>query len=250
MNRLFGKRSEKAPMPITPAVDPPAADQISDTIDLLDKLLTWLDRLVSKEITAAQSYGAGQKKKQALECLKRKRMYEMEQDQLRIKKMNLMSTGQTLNAVKFNSLVTRATAAGAAEIARQVKADGGVDGVEKVNDQLEDALDDAREILGASARPFGEAADLDDDELLEELEQELQVADATRQLTTVRLEPTPARDARSLFAQVPSTVPTVQHPSRAEMEAQEERELAELAQLQSSMVIEQPMPMPMMAACH
>merc|ERR1719478_1400626 len=124
-------------------------------------------------------------------------------DELRTKKMNLMQTGQTLSSVKFNSVYMKASNAGASEIARHVKADGGVDGIEAANERLEDTLEDAREVLGASARAIGEAADLDDDELLEELEQELRVADAAK-LAAVNLNPTSAcgagsKDVHSLF---------------------------------------------------
>jgi len=166
-----------------------------------------------------------------------------------------MQEEQTLSAVRFNTLVVKATAAGAAEIKRELKKVDGVEGIEKVTDSLEDAMDDAREALAAGSRTVGEAAELDEDELLEELEQELQLADATKQLTTVKLggpSSGPAvaseSDVLSLFAQVPHNVPVVQ-PKRETVAAQEQRELAELAQLSRSMVMEQPMPMPMVA-CH
>jgi len=56
-------------------------------------------------------------------------------------------------------------------IEREVKKQGGVEGVERVLDHLSDAMDDAADVLEAGNRKFGAVADMDEDELLDELEQ-------------------------------------------------------------------------------
>merc|ERR1719473_1023500 len=119
-----------------------ASETITQTLDLLIKREAHLDRLIDKEIEGAQAHNAGNRKREALECMKRKRIYEKERDQLSIQKLNLMQQEQTLNQLRFTTSVVNATQVAAAAIEREVKKVAGPEGVEKVQDRLEDAIAD------------------------------------------------------------------------------------------------------------
>jgi len=162
-----------------------------------------------------------------------------------------MQQEQTLHSLKFNSIVLHTQERGAAEIEKEMKKTGGIEGTERVLDRMQDALDDARDVLDAGTRKMGEAADMDDADLLEELEQ-LELLDELTNTTigTARADQgASASTSRPVPAPVPTTTPSLAK-ERA-MRAQEERELAELAAFQRSMLqVETPMPMPQMAACY
>lgn len=232
-----------------------AGEGLHDTLELVEKRQTHVQRLIDKEVAAAQAFATMDRKRDALECIKRKRMHEKEYNRLAEQRLNLVQTEQALHAVKFNNVVLNAQERGAIAIEKEVKRANGVDGADKTMDRLEDAMADANELLGVASRKLGEAADLDDDELLEELEQ-MELADELINIT----DSSGAAGASSSAAgassgvratgPVPLAVPrTTPAQVAAAKRAEEERELAELAAFQRSMlVVETPMPMPQMAA--
>lgn len=182
--------------------------------------------------------------------MKRKRVHERERDSLAEQKLNLMTSEATLNQLRFTNVVVSAQERVAAAIEREVKKVGKADGVASVQDRLEDAMADARDIVDEATRPIGETHD--DSELLEELEQ-LELA-AELQSVVVD-DPTPAEAKGATPGVQPLPVPRT-NPSGASSSsdaaaAREEREaareLAELVALKSSMKMEAPMAMPMMA---
>lgn len=133
-----------------------------------------------------------------------------------------------------------------AAIQKEVSKVGGVDGVEKRQDQLEDLLADASDVIGAGNRVMGDVADLDDDELLEELEQ-MELKDLTDQLTGVGTSAGGSSSSDPVFAKAPTTKPMS---AREREKEREERELLEELKSSMAMKVEAPMPMPMMAACY
>jgi len=214
-----------------------ASETISDTLDLLVKREAHLDRLINKEIDGARDHNAGNRKRQALECMKRKRIYESEREQLSVQKMNLLQQEQTLNQVRFTTSVVNASQVAAAAIEREVAKVKGPEGVEKVQDRLDDAIADAGDVVGAASRPMGELANVDDEELMDELD-ELELAAMKQELTDVSDSVVPAPVPRT--TNFPS--PAVPAPRR------EEEELEALEQSMKAVAVEKPMPLPMMAA--
>lgn len=219
-----------------------------------------MERLIENEVDKARVLMASGRKREALECIKRKRMHEMEREKLSTQKLNLMQHEATLHQLKITNLVVEAERAAALSIQREVQRAGDVDGVEKLHDELEELHDTAADVVGATSRPLGAAAALDDDELLDELEQ-MEVAQMTAELSKVTgiNEAQPATALGKQPAPVPSQVPShVPHavplapPRRLAQprasKAEEERNERELAALMSSMHVETPMPLPMAAA--
>jgi len=248
-SRLFGKSPAPAAAPSTPASSTTSThstlDELNEMLRLVEARETHLERLIEKEIEKARTYHARNNKREAVEAIKRKRLHETEREQLTTKKLSLMQQQGTLQALRFTSAFVATEQNVAKAIEAEVKKVGGVDGVEQVQDRMDDALADSADILKASTRLMGEAADFDDDELYEELEQ-MELADALQQVVTTDR-------AGSSQAVVPERVPThlPARESAAEREQRAaERELAELTALRSSMQTETPMSMPMMAACY
>lgn len=234
-----------------------ASDKMHDTMDLIEKREQHLTRLIANEVAGAAELAAAGKQKAALVCLKKKRVLEKELETLASSKLNLFQSEHTLHALKFNSLIVDAQNLGMQAIEREIKKVHGVDGVEKVQDKLEDLLADAGDVLQAGNRTMGELASVDDDELLEELEQ-MELTDLTQQLCQTNSGANNAEAGSSssttsnvTFAQVPQNDPVASARARKkDMEKEEERELmAELQASMMSMKMETPMHMPMMAAC-
>lgn len=221
---------------------PPELAELGKSIELLTKREGYVDHLIEKEIEGARQHAAVDRKREAMECLKRKKIHEKERDQLAANKFKLIEQEATLRALRFSSVVASASTAGTAAIEREVKKLGGIEGVERQRDRLEDALDDANDVLRASSEPIGDAAKLDDEALWDEL-MAMELMDTTEKLSQTNIAqpvPVPLR--------VPQSVPAPSQAAR-DREVRDERELAELAQLQASMTLERPTPMAMMAAC-
>merc|ERR1719240_1517242 len=113
INKFFGKpRIDKAPSaePTTSS----AVDDTNETLELVVKREAHVERLVAKEVDAARAAVANNNQKAALECVKRKKMYEKELDRLSVQKLNLMQQEQMLHSLKFNSIVLHTQEKGAA----------------------------------------------------------------------------------------------------------------------------------------
>jgi len=264
MQRLFGTAAARGKQPSSEAAEPsaedrtnigPAMETLRDTSAMVEKRESHLARLIANEVDTARKHATAGQQREALLAMKRKKILEKELEQLAAGKLTLFQEEQALSALKFNSLVHEAHVQAMSAMEREIKRVKGVDGVEKVQDKLEDLLADAGDVLDAGNRTVGEAANLDDDELLQELEQ-MEMDELSKQLTQVGSGSGASSSSHDAavethqFAQVPTEKP---RSAQREKEEREEREL--LAELQASMAtmkVEAPMPMPMaarMTAC-
>lgn len=258
---FFGARRNNngAAAPAPPAEN--AAEQMAEALRMLELREAHLDRLIATEVEAARKHSAANNKGAALEAIKRKKVHDKEKERMAAQKLNLIQSEHMLQAVRFNGIILNATQAGSAAIERELKRVGGIEGAEHVQDRMEDLLADGADLLDVSARTIGEAASLDDDALLEELdaleaadkekEEEAEQAALERELRAVTgvapmrgassSQPTPAPLPvpvhQPMFATLPARTAT-------DKEREEERELEELA---AKMSMEQPMPAAMQA---
>jgi hypothetical protein len=134
--------------------------KLNETIENIGKREDHLQRKIDAELGNAKKFHAGGMKREALQCLQKKKMYEEQLATLGTSKMTLESTKfntEILDAQKGFSMAMK-------EIAKKV---GGVDKVEELMDEVEDALQtDAREISEAMGRQLDlPGIDADDDEL-------------------------------------------------------------------------------------
>jgi len=237
---FFGKKKSDPPppAPTAPAAKGPdgqgAIAKVRDTIETLSKREEHINRKIKNEVDNAKKFSAAKKQREALQCIKRKKLYEKQLEQIGATTITLETQLLALESMNLNAEVLGAQRAAANTMQQQTAAMGGVDAVEETMDQVEDGLNDANEIADALARNVGTpGVDADEDDLLAELEG-LMTDDVADQMTKVDLGG--GTQAAPKFASVPDNGGVVSMPSApTSAMSEEEKELAELEQLQSSM---------------
>jgi len=177
------------------------------------------------EVKQAKAFSTQNKKREALTCIKRKKMYEKQLDQITNAKITMETQKLSLEAVNINAEVIATQKYATSALTAGVKAMGGVDAVEELADNTEEALADADEIGQAMSRPINAGSDATDDDLLAELEQlENDSLDEALLATNHTID-----DGQALpsMPEAPFSAPSVPTRAPATM-TDEERELAEL----------------------
>jgi len=234
MMNLFGKKKDTptAPQPTNNVPQGPdtkdAITKVRDTIDTLDKRETHLQRKIEGEINKAKKFSQQGNKKEALTCIKRKKMYEKQVDQLTNAKMTLEQQQMTLESMNINREILEANKVAAKSMQKATQQMGGVDAVDETMDQVEDGLNDAAEIADAMGREVAmPGMDADDDDLLAELEG-LEADALASELGNTKIvdesEAVAMPSAPVSFPDAGTTVPA----AKAKEMTEEEKELAEL----------------------
>jgi len=174
---LFGKKRDPVPPPTTaPAAPAGGSNQaaivkVKDTIETMGKRQEHLLRKVNLETKNAMQYSKTNKKKEAIACLKRKKMFEKQVEQIANTMLTLETQLLTLESMNINREALEAQKFANAAIGEEVRKMGGVDAVAEVIDNVEEGLQDAHEIQEELGRVVGmPGIDDDEDELLAELE--------------------------------------------------------------------------------
>lgn len=228
MNLFGNKKKSAAPPPPTvtaPAHKGPdsssAIAKVRDTLETLEKREEHLQRKVDNEIKQAKAFSAANKKREAITCIKRKKMYEKQLDQLSNTKMTLETQRMAMENMNINKDALEAQRIANSAMKANMEAMGGVDAVEDTMADIEEGLQDADEIGEALGRGVNiPGMDADEDELLAELEG-LEADDLAQELGNVSVEAAPE------FASAPISMPAAPT-SAAKAMTEEERELAEL----------------------
>jgi len=235
MMNLFGKKKDTptAPQPTNTPQVPDTKDAIGkvrETIDTLGKRETHLERKIQTEVENAKKFSAAGKKREALTCIKRKKMYEKQMEQLGNAKITLEQQQMTLESMNINREILQANKAAAASMQQATKQMGGVDAVDETMDAVEDGLNDAAEIAEAMGREVQmPGMDADEDDLLAELEG-LEEEALAGELADVKVDNGPGVAMPNVpvsFPDAGTTVPAAGKAAAKEM-TDEEKELAEL----------------------
>ncbi|RZS21337.1 hypothetical protein BHM03_00053966, partial [Ensete ventricosum] len=160
----------------------------------------------------------------AIQCLKRKRLYEQQVEQLGNFQLRIHDQMIMLEGAKATTETVDALRTGAAAMKAMQKATN-IDDVDKTMDEINEQTENMKQIQEALATPIGAAADFDEDELEAELE-ELEGAELEEQLLQ------PATTAPS----APVHVPTGRVPARPAPQKNTAEE-DELAALQAEMAM-------------
>jgi hypothetical protein len=192
--------------------------KLNETIENIGKREDHLQRKIDAELGNAKKFNAAGKKREAMQCLKRKKMYEQQLATLGVSKMKIEAQKMTLESSKFNTEILDAQKGFSMAMKEQVKKVGGVEKVEELMDEVEDGMTDAREIEEAMGRPLDLPGIDDDDELLAELER-MTEDDLTADLSKVDLD---------RAVEMPSTPISLPAAGTKKVMTDEERELAEL----------------------
>jgi len=134
-----------------------AIPNIDEQIVNIGKKEDYFQCKLDSELGNAMKFHAAGKKREALQCLKRKKMYEQRLTTLDMSKMNLENLKSTIMSLNDYLMANDVL----------IKTIGGVDKVEELMDGLVEVHTDAREIDNAMNRQLG-GIDADDDELLAE----------------------------------------------------------------------------------
>ena len=156
-----------------------AMAKVNETIENIGKKEAHLQRKIDAEVANAMKFNAAGKKREAVQCLKKKKLYEQQLNQLGTSKINLENQKLTMESMTMNAEIIDTQKVVTTSMQAQMKKMGGVDKVEEQMDAMDDAMTDAQEIQNAMNRQMNvPGLDQDDDELLAELEglQEAQLA--------------------------------------------------------------------------
>jgi len=174
------------------------------------------------QIKQAKQFSAAGKKREALTCIKRKKMYEKQLEQIEGARTTMETQKQALEQLNINKEILEAQRVGASTMASVTAQMGGVDAVDETMGQIEEGLADANEIADALSRPVAGGMDDDEDELRAELDM-LEDADLETQALSTGLG-----DLGFGAPSVPSSKPLPAAPKSIPVMSEEERELAEL----------------------
>ncbi|XP_075903623.1 charged multivesicular body protein 5 [Nelusetta ayraudi] len=168
MNRLFGSSKPKGPPPnLTDCIGgvDSRAESIDKKISRLDvELVKYKDQM--KKMRDGPS--KNMVKQKALRVLKQKRMYETQRDNLMQQSFNMEQANYTIQNLKDTKTTVDAMKIGLKDMKKAYK-HVNIDKIERVQDDLEDMMEDANEIQEALSRSYG-TPEIDDDDLAAELD--------------------------------------------------------------------------------
>lgn len=218
-SRLFGKPKEE---PTTLAT----LEKLSETLEMLEKKESVLNKKITMEIDKAKAYTKAKNKRAAIQCLKRKKLYEVQVEQLGNFQLRIHDQMILLEGAKATTETVDALRTGASAMKAMHKSTN-IDDVDKTMDEINEQTENMKQIQEALSAPIGAAADFDEDELEAELE-ELEGSVLEDQLLQ------PATSAP--IPELPSVA--VKQPARPhKVPAQPSAEDEELAALQAEMAL-------------
>ncbi|KAI3800651.1 hypothetical protein L1987_28745 [Smallanthus sonchifolius] len=216
-SRVFGKPKQEAN-----AVT--SLDKLNETLEMLEKKEKVLLKKAAAEVEKAKDYTKAKNKRAAIQCLKRKKLYEQQIEQLGNFQLRIHDQMIMLEGAKATTETVDALRTGAAAMKAMQKATN-IDDVDKTMDEINEQTENMKLIQESLATPMGAAADFDEDELEAELE-ELEGAELEEQLLQ------PATTAPAAPVHVPAgKLPT--RPAPRQNTAEED----ELAALQAEMAL-------------
>ncbi|XP_024383045.1 vacuolar protein sorting-associated protein 32 homolog 1 [Physcomitrium patens] len=215
-SRLFGKPKQE---PSTLST----LDKLNETLEMLEKKEKVLQKKIAMEIEKAKEFTRLKNKRAAIQCLKRKRLYEVQVEQLGNFQLRIHDQMIMLEGAKATTETVDALRSGAAAMKAIQKATN-IDDVDKTMDEINEQTENMKQIQEALSTPIGTAADIDEDELEAELE-DLEGADLEEQLIQPSTHQLPQAQTYK-----PTSVPTKSPPTT-------NTEEDELAALQAEMAL-------------
>ena len=161
---------------------------------MLEKREALLNKKMALELQKAKEFNRAKNKRAALQCLKRKKLYEqqienLQNHQLKLDEQVITLEGSKTTAETFSALKSSAGAM------KQLHKETNIDEVDRVMDDINEQSEKMRQVQEALGQPVGYSADLDEDELDAELA-ELEAEDLEAELgLEEELGPAPVRVA-------------------------------------------------------
>ncbi|KAL6207991.1 hypothetical protein ACLB2K_018943 [Fragaria x ananassa] len=217
--KVFGKTKQDAnPLP--------TLHKLNETLEMLEKKEKLLGKKAAAEVEKAKQFTQAKNRSSAIKCLKRKKLYEQQIEQLGNFQLRIHDQMIMLESANATTETVDALRSGTAVMKSMNKATN-IDDLERTMDEINDQTESMKQIQEALSAPVGAAADFDEDELEAELE-ELEEAELEDEL----YQPATTAPATSVSVDVPvGRQPTRPPPQRIN------REEDELAALQAEMAL-------------
>jgi hypothetical protein len=230
--KLFG---EKPAAPVGVPGSSQAANQtinamqsLSEREEQLEKKRALLERKVNEEMDRAREFTRQKKKSQALMCLKKKKMYEEQLSRLD----NLISRVMEQRAMLEEQQTTLGVLSSmqqAAKAQKKTMQEMKIENIDNTLEEIQEVGEQMRMINEAIGQPVGMFADMDQDDLENELA-ELEAEELDNQL----LEPAPV-PATKVPAAAEAPLPSV--PQKAAARPAKTKEELELEALEAEMAL-------------
>ncbi|CAL5048618.1 unnamed protein product [Urochloa decumbens] len=218
--KVFGKSKQQSQ-----ATALASLDKLNETLEMLEKKENLLVKKANLEVEKAKNFTKAKNKRAAIQCLKRKRLYEQQIEQLGNFQLRIHDQMIMLEAAKATTETVDALRTGASAMKAMHKSTN-IDDVDKTMDEINDNMENMRQIQDLLSAPMGAAADFDEDEL------EAELADLEgEELETELLAPTTIAPSTA-----PVRVPTAQQSTRPSAQSSKADD-DELAALQAEMAM-------------
>ena len=200
--------------------------KLRDALETVEKREEHLNRKVDNEIKQAKAFSQQNKKREAIQCLKRKKMYEAEIEKINGARLTLEQQMIAIEATVTNAETVNAMKSGAKAM-QAARQNVDADTVGDLMDDIKEEMEVADEISAAISAPANDV--LNDDDLLnelnemEELELESQLLDAP----PIPAMPLPAAPTAAFdLPAAPTALPPAPAAEDADMKALRELEAA------------------------
>lgn len=227
-NKLFGKPKDGT----SSASAISTLERIGDSLGMLEKKEQVLQRKIAAELQKAIEFTKAKNKRAAINCLKRKKLFEAQVEQLAQYQLRLHDQMILLEGAKATTDTVDALRSGANAMKAIQKATN-IDDVDRTMESINEQQDNMKQIQEALSTPVGQAAEFDDDELeaeLEELEDEALDEDLPASMTKIPTASNPVSTPAPL-----ATRPAPAPPQKAPAYIMEEND--ELEALQKEMAL-------------
>ncbi|KAJ3322221.1 hypothetical protein HDV06_003281 [Boothiomyces sp. JEL0866] len=164
MNRIFGTSKPQQPKPtVLDAIN--KTDERADAVHVkIRKLDAELMRYKDQMQTMREGPGKNAIKQKAVRVLKQKKLYETQLESLQQQSFNMEQASMTTENLKNTMITFDAMQLANKELKKQYK-NINLDKIEKVQDEMEDLLEQANEVQEALGRTYGVPDDIDEAEL-------------------------------------------------------------------------------------
>ncbi|XP_061989633.1 vacuolar protein sorting-associated protein 32 homolog 2-like [Rosa rugosa] len=202
-------------------------EKLTETLEVLERKEKVLERKAAVEHEKAKAFSKAKNKRAAIQCLIKKKRFEEQIEILGNSQLRLHDQMILLEGAKATTETLDALRTGAAAMKAMQKATK-IDDLDKVMDEINEQMENMKQIQEALSYPIGDG--FDEDELEAELE-ELEAAELEREL----LQPvTTSTSTSAAPVQVPAGV---RQPSTRPVPEKRSAEEDELAALQAEMAL-------------
>nr|CAB3459205.1 unnamed protein product [Digitaria exilis] len=190
------------------------------TLEMLEKKERFLQKKCSAEIEKAKDYTKLKNKNAAIQCLKKKKLYETQIEQISNFQLRVHDQIIMLESAKATTDTVDALRSGSSAV-KVIQQSLNIDDIENAIDEANEQTENMRQIQEALATPVGASADFDEDELEAELE------DLEEEELDAELPEPPAR----------ISAPVQEPLAKATSSSKPRSDLSELTKLQAEMAL-------------